>query len=254
MVLPSMTTIGLIGSGNIGSTVARLAVDAGHDVVLSNSRGPETLTDLVDELGPHARAATAAEAGAAGDIVVVTVPLKAYLDVPVEPLRGKVVIDTNNYYPQRDGHIAELDDESTTVSELLQAHLPESHVVKAFNNIYFGHLGTLQRPSGSPERSVLAIAGDDDDAKKQVVHALRRARLRRVRRGPARRGLALPARHRRLRQPLRARGLRLAAAGRAPGDRRLPPGEAGRGGALPRHVTERGLREVSLADVPRLEP
>ncbi len=168
MVLPSMTTIGLIGSGNIGSTVARLAVDAGHDVVLSNSRGPETLTDLVDELGPHARAATAAEAGAAGDIVVVTVPLKAYLDVPVEPLRGKVVIDTNNYYPQRDGHIAEIDDESTTVSDLLQAHLPESHVVKAFNNIYFGHLGTLQRPSGSPERSVLAIAGDDDDAKKQV--------------------------------------------------------------------------------------
>ena len=168
MVLPNMATIGLIGSGNIGSTVARLAVDAGHDVVLSNSRGPETLTDLVDELGPHARAATAAEAGAAGDIVVVTVPLKAYLDVPVEPLRGKVVIDTNNYYPQRDGHIAELDDESTTVSELLQAHLPESHVVKAFNNIYFGHLGTLQRPAGSPERSVLAIAGDDDDAKKQV--------------------------------------------------------------------------------------
>ena len=169
MVLPSMTTIGLIGSGHIGSTVARLAVDAGHDVVLSNSRGPETLTDLVDELGPRARAATAAEAGAAGDIVVVTVPLKAYLDVPVEPLRGKVVIDTNNYYPQRDGHIAELDDESTTVSELLQAHLPESHVVKAFNNIYFGHLGSLQRPSGSPERSVLAIAGDDDDAKKQVT-------------------------------------------------------------------------------------
>ena len=169
MVLPSMTTIGLIGSGNIGSTVARLAVDAGHDVVLSNSRGPETLTDLVAELGPHARAATATEAGAAGDIVVVTVPLKAYLDVPVEPLRGKVVIDTNNYYPQRDGHIAELDDETTTVSELLQAHLPESHVVKAFNNIYFGHLGTLQRPSGSPERSVLAIAGDDDDAKKQVT-------------------------------------------------------------------------------------
>ncbi len=164
-----MTTIGLIGSGHIGSTVARLAVDAGHDVVLSNSRGPETLTDLVDELGPHARAATAAEAGAAGDIVVVTVPLKAYRDVPVEPLRGKVVIDTNNYYPQRDGHIAELDDESTTVSELLQAHLPESHVVKAFNNIYFGHLGSLQRPSGSPERAVLAIAGDDDDAKKLVT-------------------------------------------------------------------------------------
>src|SRR5690349_24304051 len=99
-----MTTWGFIGSGNIGSTVARLAVDAGHEVVLSNSRGPETLADLVSELGPRARAATAAEAAAAGDIVVVTVPLKAYREVPVEALRGKVVIDTNNSYPQRDGH------------------------------------------------------------------------------------------------------------------------------------------------------
>jgi predicted dinucleotide-binding enzyme len=167
-----MTTIGLIGSGRIGSTVARLAVDAGHDVVLSNSRGPETLSDLVADLGPHARAATPAEAAAAGDLVVVTVPLKAYREVPVEPLRGKVVIDTNNYYPQRDEHFAELDDESTTTSELLQAHLPDAHVVKGFNNIYFRHLATLARTSGDPDRSVLAIAGDDDGAKKQVSEFL----------------------------------------------------------------------------------
>jgi 8-hydroxy-5-deazaflavin:NADPH oxidoreductase len=167
-----VTTIGLIGSGNIGSTVARLAVGAGHDVVLSNSRGPETLADLVGQLGPHARAATAVEAAAAGDIVVVTVPLKAYREVPVEPLRGKVVIDTNNYYPDRDGHIAELDEESTTTSELLQAHLPESRVVKAFNNIYVTHLGSLQRPAGHPERSVLAIAGDDQAAKRTVTEFL----------------------------------------------------------------------------------
>src|SRR4051794_24127350 len=169
----NVTTIGLIGSGNIGSTVARLAVEAGHGVVLSNSRGPETLTDLVKQLGPRARAATAAEAAAAaGDIVVVTVPLKAYRQVPVEPLRGKVVIDTNNYYPDRDGHIAELDDESTTTSELLQEHLHESRVVKAFNNIYVSHLGSLQRPSGHPERSVLAIAGDDATAKQSVTEFL----------------------------------------------------------------------------------
>ena len=161
-----MTTLGLIGSGYIGSTLARLAVDAGHAVVLSNSRGPETLTDLVDELGDAARAGTPEEAAAEGEIVVVTIPLKAYRDVPVEPLRGKVVIDTNNYYPQRDGHIAELDDESTTVSELLQAHLPESRVVKAFNNINFLMLRELARPAGDPERSVLAIAGDDAEAKK----------------------------------------------------------------------------------------
>src|SRR3954463_7543350 len=167
-----MTTIGLIGSGNIGGTLARLAVDAGHEVVLSNSRGPETLTGLVNELGPRARAATAAEAAAAGDIVVVTVPLTAYRAVPGEPLRGKVVIDTDNYYPGRDGHIAELDDESTTTSELLQAHLPESRVVKAFNNIFVAHLGSLQRPAGRPERSVLAIAGDDAAAKQTVTEFL----------------------------------------------------------------------------------
>jgi predicted dinucleotide-binding enzyme len=167
-----MTTIGLIGAGHIGSTVAKLAVDAGYDVVLSNSRGPETLSDLVSQLGERARAATADEAAEAGDLVVVTIPLKSYREVPVEPLRGKVVIDTNNYYPQRDGHIAELDDESTTTSELLQAHLPDSHVVKAFNNIYFEHLRELARPSGSPERSVLAIAGDDAEAKKRVTEVL----------------------------------------------------------------------------------
>jgi predicted dinucleotide-binding enzyme len=167
-----MTTIGLIGSGHIGSTVARLAVAAGHDVVLSNSRGPETLTDLVAELGPHARAATASEAAQAGEVVVVTVPMKNYRQVPVEPLRGKVVIDTNNYYPQRDGAIDELEDESTTVSELLQAHLPESKVVKAFNNINYLMLGELARPSGDPERSVLAVAGDDADAKATVSRLL----------------------------------------------------------------------------------
>jgi len=164
-----MTTLGLIGSGHIGSTLARLAVDAGYEVVLSNSRGPETLVDLVAELGDPASAGTAEEAAAKGDLVVVTIPLAAYREVPVEPLRGKVVIDTNNYYPQRDGHITELDDESTTVSELLQAHLPESKVVKAFNNINFLMLRELARPAGDPERSVLAIAGDDAEAKAAVA-------------------------------------------------------------------------------------
>lgn len=163
-----MATIGFIGSGNIGSTLARLAVNAGHDVVLSNSRGPETLGDLVAELGPHARAATATDVAAAGDVVVVTIPLKNYRQVPVEALRGKVVIDTNNYYPARDGHIAELDDESTTTAELLQAHLPESKVVKGFNNIFFRHLAVLARPGRSPDRSVLAMAGDDTEAKSAV--------------------------------------------------------------------------------------
>jgi len=165
-----MTTWGFIGSGNIGGTVARLAVAAGHDVVLSNSRGPETLAEVVDELGPHARAATAAEAARAGDVVVVTIPLGHYQQVPAEDLAGKVVIDTMNYYPQRDGNIAALDDESTTSSELLQAHLPGSRVVKGFNNIFFQHLAALPRPAGAPDRSALAIAGNDPGAK-EIVRA-----------------------------------------------------------------------------------
>lgn len=169
-----MTVIGFIGAGQIGSTVARLAVAAGYDVVLSNSRGPETLKDVVEDLGPRARAATAAEAAAAGGLVVVSIPFKAYLDVPVEPLAGKTVIDTTNYYPQRDGQYPELDNESTTAIELLQKHLPTSHLVKAFNNIFFGHLGSLARPTGAADRSALAVAGDNEAAKAEVTAFLDR--------------------------------------------------------------------------------
>lgn len=159
-----MTTIGFIGAGHIGSQLARLAVAQGHDVVISNSRGPETLTGLVAELGPHARAATPAEAAAAADLAVVTVPLHAIGSVPVEPLAGKIVIDTNNYYPQRDGQIPELDAESATTAELLQRHLPTSKVVKAFNHIYAADLTTDGRPSGTRGRRALAAFGDDSDA------------------------------------------------------------------------------------------
>lgn len=164
-----MTTIGFIGAGNIGQAVARLALDHGYDVVLSNSRGPETLGDVVAELGSHADADTAEGAAARGDIVVVTIPLKAYQEVPVEPLAGKVVIDTNNYYPQRDGQIAELDDASTTSALLLQAHLPGSHVVKAFNHIASAHVTEQAQPAGSEGRRALAIAGDDAGAKATVA-------------------------------------------------------------------------------------
>ncbi|MFC7528395.1 NADPH-dependent F420 reductase [Actinoplanes sp. GCM10030250] len=167
-----MTTIGLIGSGNIGSAVAHLAVAAGHDVVLSNSRGPETLQELVSELGPRARAATPAEAASGADFVVVTVPLKAYREVPADALAGKIVIDTNNYYPERDGVFPELEDGSSTTGELLQGHLPQSQVVKGFNNIWYGHLRSLARPSGAADRSALPIAGDDEGAKKVVTEFL----------------------------------------------------------------------------------
>jgi len=167
-----MTTIGFIGAGRIGSQVARLAIQNGYDVVLSNSRGPETLAELLRELGPKARAATPAEAAAAGDLVVVSIPFKNIETVPVEPLAGKVVIDTNNYYPQRDGHVRELDEERTTVSELLQRHLPKSHVVKAFNHIKAAELTTHGQPPGTEHRRALVIAGDDGTARSTVLRLL----------------------------------------------------------------------------------
>jgi len=170
-----MTTLGLIGAGHIGTALAQVALDAGHDVVISNSRGPETLADLVAALEQRpgrrgqVRADTAAGAAAAADLAVVTVPLTAVPDVPVEPLAGKVVIDTNNYYPQRDGEIAGLDDESTTTAELLQAHLPTSRVVKAFNHIGAADIAGDASPAGTPHRRALVVAGDDAAAKEQVA-------------------------------------------------------------------------------------
>ncbi|MBI1378075.1 MAG: NADP oxidoreductase [Frankiales bacterium] len=161
--------IGFIGSGRIGSNLARLAVAQGHDVVMSNSRGPQTLDQLVAELGPHARAATVAEAADEGEVVVVTVPLKAIDAVPAEPLRGKVVVDTCNYYTERDGEFAELDAGRTTSSELLASRLPGARVVKAFNAIYFEHLIEHADRTGPAGRRALPIAGDDDDAKKVVT-------------------------------------------------------------------------------------
>ena len=164
-----MTTIGFIGSGHIGSQLARLAVAQGYDVVMSNSRDPETLSDLVAELGPHARAGTPQEAAAAADLAVVTTPLVAIETIPVAELAGKVVIDTNNYYPQRDGQIAELDNESTTVSELLQRRLPTSKVVKAFNHIQATALTTEGQESGTPGRRALVVVSNDADARATVA-------------------------------------------------------------------------------------
>lgn len=167
-----MTTVGFIGSGHIGGTVARLSVAAGHQVVLSNSRGPETLKDLVAELGPLARAATGPEAARAGDLVVVSIPFHAYASVQAGPLAGKVVLDTCNYYPSRDGQIAILDERGQTSSELLQQHLKGASVVKVFNNIFYAHLLSLGRPATAADRSYLPISGDDAAAKAAVTEFL----------------------------------------------------------------------------------
>lgn len=161
--------IGIIGAGYIGGTAAHLFVDAGHEVALSNSRNPETLADRAEELGPRAHARTAEEAAAFGDVVLLAVPLKAYVDLPVRELEGKIVIDAMNYYPERDGQIAQLDSGETTSSEMLAQHLPGARVVKAFNTIWFEHLkskGKKNVPVG--QRRAIFVAGDDPDAKRVV--------------------------------------------------------------------------------------
>jgi predicted dinucleotide-binding enzyme len=164
-----MTTIGILGSGHVGGNLAQAAIAHGYDVVLSNSQGPGTLAGLVDELGPRARAATPAEAAATGDFAIVAIPLTTIDQVPVEPLAGKVVIATINYFPDRYGHVPEIDSGTTTAPGLLQAHLPTSRVVRAFSMINAADMSGDGHPAGDPKRRALALAGDDPAAKQLVA-------------------------------------------------------------------------------------
>jgi 8-hydroxy-5-deazaflavin:NADPH oxidoreductase len=159
--------IGIIGAGHIGATVARLFIDAGHEVAISNSRGPETLRGLVAELGPKARAVTPEEAARFGKVVLLAIPLKDYVTLP--DLGGKIAIDAMNYYPNRDGHLAPLDAGERTSSELVAAHLRGARIVKAFNTIWFEHLKT-QGDTGKPvdQRRAIFVSGDDAEAKATV--------------------------------------------------------------------------------------
>jgi|SRR6185369_10616301 predicted dinucleotide-binding enzyme len=162
--------IGIIGAGNIGSAVAELFTQADHEVVISNSRGPQTLDDLVEKLGDNASAGTVEQARDFGDVVVVTIPLKAITALPANGWENKLVIDTNNYYPDRDGKIADLDSGATTSSELLENQLPGARIVKGFNTIWSEHLKT-QGDKDLPldERRAIFIAGDDSGAKETVA-------------------------------------------------------------------------------------
>ena len=164
-----MTIIGILGSGHVGSSLARAAIAHGYDVLLSNTQGPDSLAGLVSELGPRARAATSAAAAAECDFAIVAIPITTIGQVPVEPLAGKVVISTVNYFPQRDGHFPEIDNGTTTVPGLLQAHLPASRVVRAFSMINAAEMSGDGHPAGDPRRRALALAGDDPAAKELVA-------------------------------------------------------------------------------------
>jgi len=167
-----MNTVAFVGAGHLGSTIARLAVAAGLSVVLSNSRGPQSLVDLVNDLGDSATAATVDEAAAASDYVVLAIPYGAYQSIPVDPFEGKVVIDSNNYFPDRDGTFDELLTGKVTSTELIQRHLAGARIAKAFNTIYAPHLSNLARPADAPDRSALAVASDDETAKTMTIGLL----------------------------------------------------------------------------------
>jgi len=166
--------IGIIGSGNIGAKAAGLFVRAGHEVALSNSRGGQGLEALVSELGGKAKAATIEEAARFGEVVLVAIPFGKFRTLPAHAFDGKVVIDTGNYYPQRDGKFAELENEETTSSELLASHLKGARLVKGFNTIWSEHLATQGDTGAALEkRRAIFIAGDDSEAKEIVARLIK---------------------------------------------------------------------------------
>ena len=186
--------IGIIGSGKIGGTLLNLLAGRGHEVAVANSRGPETLAGQVEEAGEGARAATVDEAADFGDVVVVAVPLHAYSELPADRLAGRIVADANNYYAERDGSIAELDDDSTTSSELLAGHLADSKVVKAFNTMNFRALGERGPPGRTARRATGHLPGRRRrGCQANGGRADRRPRLRPRRHGQPRRRRPPPA-------------------------------------------------------------
>ncbi|SCL73558.1 NADPH-dependent F420 reductase [Micromonospora peucetia] len=152
--------IGIIGAGRIGSTLARDCAAAGHDVVIANSREPQTLDGLIDELGGRVRAVTVEDAARFGEVVVVSIPFGRYRQLPSQALAGKIVIDTMNYMPERDGPFPELDQDQTTSSEMLASHLPGARVVKTFNALQWEHLRDYGLRSTALDRFGMTVSGD----------------------------------------------------------------------------------------------
>ncbi|BDH05833.1 NADPH-dependent F420 reductase [Streptomyces seoulensis] len=177
-------TLGIIGTGMVGTGVARRAVAAGVDVILSNSRSPQSLAALVTELGPRARAATPAVAAGEADLVLAAVPLSARKQLPIAELVGKTVIDPMNYAVYPGAEIAELDDHTLTSSELVQRDLPGTRLVKALHSIGPKPLQSLARPAEAEDRTGIPISGDDPAAKKEVADLLDRLGFEAVDLGP----------------------------------------------------------------------
>lgn len=161
-------SVGIIGAGRLGTAIARQSLNAGYNVAIANSRGPESLRLMLSVLLPGATAMDVPDLIAASDIIILAVPLNQYKTLAVNSLSGKIVIDAMNYWPPTEGDIVEFMTKGVTSSEYLQQYFSGARLIKTLNHVAYNELEEHSLPPDSNGRRAIALAGDDEDAKQQV--------------------------------------------------------------------------------------